>query len=132
MVEAIVAASLVLATLLNLGAWHAGLSMPAEVYLGLAVALAGTAWVQGTAGRLALCVAAVMVAVILGSPLTSWDHVSQLNRPGGGDGTLVAGFPGGCGLGVERGVGTVWHVGDDDGHAPARADDTQCPAPLDE
>ena len=73
MVEAILAASLVLATLLNLGAWHAGLSMPAEVYLGLAVALAGTAWVQGTAGRLALCVAAVMVAVILGSPLTSWD-----------------------------------------------------------
>jgi len=45
MVEAILAASLVLATLLNLGAWHAGLSMPAEVYLGLAVALAGTAWV---------------------------------------------------------------------------------------
>jgi len=73
MVDAILAASMVSATLLNLGAWHAGLSMPAEVYLGLAVALVGTAWVQGTAGRLALCVAAVMVAVILGSPLTSWD-----------------------------------------------------------
>ena len=60
------------------------------------------------------------------------DHVSQLNRSGGGDGTLVAGFPGGRGLGIERSVGTVRHLGDLDGHAPARADDPQCPAPLDE
>lgn len=45
MADAILAASLVLATLLNLGAWHAGLSMPAEVYLGLAFALVVTAWV---------------------------------------------------------------------------------------
>ena len=65
-------------------------------------------------------------------PRASLPHVSQLNRPGGGDGTLVAGFPGGRGLGIERGVGTVRHLGDLDGHAPARADDPQCPAPFDE
>ena len=65
-------------------------------------------------------------------PRASLPHVCQLNRSGGGDGTLVAGFPGGRGLGIERGVGTVRHLGDLDGHAPARADDPQCPAPLDE
>ncbi len=30
-------------------------------------------------------------------------QVSRLHRPDGGDGTLVAGFPGGCGHGIKRG-----------------------------
>jgi len=46
-------------------------------------------------------------------------QVSQLHRPDGVDGTLVAGFPGGCGLGIKRGAGTVRHLGDVNGHAPA-------------
>ncbi|HAN16204.1 MAG: hypothetical protein EBT00_09135 [Proteobacteria bacterium] len=41
------------------------------------------------------------------------------DRPDGVDGTLVAGFPGGCGLGIKRGAGTVRHLGDVNGHAPA-------------
>jgi hypothetical protein len=68
-----IAGTLVGATLLNLASWHAGHSLPAVVYVGIAVMLAVALWSHGGTGKLVLAVIGVSVIIILGSPLTSWD-----------------------------------------------------------